>query len=207
MKQSTNKVSKTILAFLIIALIAGLPLLVTDFLKTRRVDKILDRQKADPEVTQGMFDIISDTIMIDVLASEFYIRHGGQYPSGKYLMESMSPHFPAFFEDIEVKTDDDRPAASSWPETRELHIWPGYACIDRIRYDSTEYDYGQLLVRDSDKVATISTGSLIMRGDVILQGLSEAEYLRAYDFYRCDHSSPTWFRDYAAGSGNPEPAD
>ena len=153
MRHFSNKTSKRIMIVSITVILLGVLLSALYFIPKYR---LLNEYTENPGLVEESINQALDDHAITLLISEFRIRNDGAYPSPQYLTETMSPQYPLFYEEIKIKGEDENPSASAWPKIRELHVWPGYACVSAERYMASEIDYGQLLRKNSEKFASVS---------------------------------------------------
>ncbi len=105
--------------------------------------------------------------MVQELISEFRLRNDGAYPSVQYLTETLSPDYPLFYDNIQIKSEDDNLSETAWPKFGELHIWPGYTCVDNEnKYTASEINYEELIRQSAEEFATVSASvaEIIARG-------------------------------------------
>ena len=179
MRHLSSKTSKKILIALIVALLLSIVFSATFLIPKYR---LLD-EMAPPELLGETLDQILDGYVVSLLISEFQIRNDGAYPPVQYLTETMSPHYPLFIEEIQIKSESDHPSATAWPGNREFHIWPGYACATGGSYKADEMNYEELIREDPEEFAIIEVNML----EIMKQG-SQADIVYSCLYYNDDQA-------------------
>lgn len=102
-----------------------------------------------------------DTLLTNIMVSKYRFQNEGAYPSAQYLTETLSAHYPLFYEEIKVKNKDDDPAKTAWPKIKELHIWPNYSCTEtglfKEWYTASDDKYEDMFKTDPGRFATVSS--------------------------------------------------
>ena len=132
-------------------------------------------QSPPPELFGQVLHQANHGNLILPLVSEYRVRNDGAYPPSEYLEEILGPsRFGRFYEKIEVKVFVDDPSSTAWPSTKELHVWPGYACAHerpslfrntKIAFTADEVDYQALIRKDPQSFVMVfaSMGELSRR--------------------------------------------